>query len=118
MITFKEYTTCVRDVFKNDKKNGLLFYCLRHVKESLPKCEKDVPGWRQRYFYKLLIVARRVTIFVALFYSKEIAETCAIDAVALKVYGLKSKCLFYEYLTSLFEKKYYLVAARQSSMSL
>ena len=49
-------------------------------------------------------MARRVTIFVALLYSKEIAETCAMDAVALKVYELKSKCLFYEYLTFLFEK--------------
>ena len=49
-------------------------------------------------------MAKRVTIFVALFYSKEIAETSAMDAAALKVYELKSKCLFYEYLTSLFEK--------------
>ena len=56
------------------------------------------------FFYRLFIMARRVTIFVALFYSKEIAETCAMDTAALKVYELKSKCLFYEYLTSLFEK--------------
>ena len=57
-----------------------------------------------------IIVTRRVTFFVALSYLREIARdgillTCEMDAVALKVYiELKSKCLFYEYLTSLFEK--------------
>ena len=84
------------------------------MKESLPKCKKEVPGCKKNvrkrcldakiFFYRLFIMTRRVTIFVALFYSKEIAETSAMDAVALKVYELKSKCLFYEYLTSLFEK--------------
>ena len=42
-------------------------------------------------------------------YAKEIARdgmllTCEMDALALKVYELKSKCLFCEYFTLFFEK--------------
>ena len=77
----------------------------------MPGCKKNVrKRCLEAKIFLQIIVTRRVTIFVAFTYSREIARdgillTCEMNAVALKVYEeLKSKCLFCDYLTFLFEK--------------